>query len=413
MWEKLVIDVTEVINNDGYVNLVLNKRIKYLNEENKKLYTKVLYGVIENKKWLDYLLATYLHGKRVKPHLKNALRIGAFVISYLNVPNHYIVNELVNVIKKKDYNGSKLVNSVLRNYIKDSRFEKAKEELETLNIDEAESIKYNIDMDVLRLIKKQYPSEYHNILKVEDETYNTYRVNYLKTTNEEIISFLKLNHFEYELYNETLLTKASLINTSIFQNALIIPQDYSSIMVAKTMNPKMNSRILDICAAPGSKSFHLATLLKNTGSITSCDIYPHKLELIKEEAVRQGITNIETVLKDARVASYDKGYDYILVDAPCSGMGTMKHKSDIKLRLTISKLKEIEALQKQILENVSKYIEKDSILVYSTCTINKDENENQIKSFLKSHNDFQVLEEKVLLPTNKNDGFYICKLKKE
>lgn len=413
MWGKLVIDVTEVINNDGYVNLVLNKRIKYLNEENKKLYTKVLYGVIENKKWLDYLLSTYLHGKRVKPHLKNALRIGVFVISYLNVPNHYIVNELVNVIKKKDYNGSKLVNSVLRNYIKDSRFEKAKESLAQLDIDDGEAIKYNIDKDVLKLIKKQYPRDYHNILKVEDETYNTYRINYLKTTNEEISSYLESNNFEYELYDEVLITKTSLINTSIFENALIVPQDYSSIMVAKTMNPKMNSRILDTCAAPGSKSFHLATLLNNTGSITSCDIYPHKLELIKEEASRQGITNIEVLLKDASIASYDKGYDYILVDVPCSGMGTMKHKSDIKLRLTISKLKEIEALQKQILENVSKYIEKDSILLYSTCTINKDENENQIKHFLKSHSDFQVLEEKIFLPTNKNDGFYICKLKKE
>lgn len=413
MWEKLVIDVTEVINNDGYVNLVLNKRIKYLNEENKKLYTKVLYGVIENKKWIDYLLSYYLHGKRVKPHLKNTLRIGVYVISYLNVPNHYIVNELVSVIKKKDFNGSKLVNSVLRSYIKDNRFEKAQESLLRLDINEAESIKYNIDKDVLSLIKKQYPGEYHNILKVEDETYNTYRINYLKTTNDDVLNFLKANHFEYELYDETLITKVSLINTSIFQNALIIPQDYSSIMVSKTMNPKINSHVLDTCAAPGSKSFHLATLLKNTGSITSCDIYSHKLELIKEEAVRQGITNIETMLKDARVASYEKGYDYVLVDAPCSGMGTMKHKSDIKLKLSITKIKEIEALQKQILENVSKYIEKDSILLYSTCTINKDENENQIKNFLKRHPDFKILEEKVFLPTNKNDGFYICKLIKE
>lgn len=413
MWDKLINDVTEVINNDGFVNLVLNKRINELNEENKKLYTKVLYGVVENKKWLDYLLSYYLHGKRVKPHLKNALRIGAFVISYLNVANHYIVNELVKEIKKKDYNGSKFINSILRNYIKDNRQDKAEKEIMLLDINEREAIKYNIDINVLKLIKEEYSNDYHDILKPVDETFNTYRINYLKTTNEEVSKFLIVNNIDYELQDEVLITKTSLLSTPLFKETFIIPQDYSSIMVSKTMNPPLNSLILDTCAAPGSKSFHLATILKNSGLITSCDIYPHKLELIKKEAVKQGITNIEVKNLDARNANYGKKYLYVLVDAPCSGMGTMKHKSDIKLKLTIEKIKEIENLQKEILNNVSKYVEKNGILVYSTCTINKGENELQIKDFLLNHHDFKLLEEKTLLPTNKNDGFYICKLKKE
>lgn len=413
MWDKLIIDVTEVINNDGFVNLVLNKRINELSEENRKLYTKVLYGVVENKKWLDYLLSSYLRGKRVKPYLKNTLRIGVFVISYLNVANYYIVNELVKEVKKKDYNGSKFINSVLRNYIKDNRQDKAEKEILLLDINEREAIKYNIDINVLKLIKEEYPNDYHDILKPADETFNTYRINYLKTTNEEVINFLKLNQIEYEINEEVLISKTSLINTVLFKEALIIPQDYSSIMVAKIMNPKANSYILDTCAAPGSKSFHLATILNNTGLITSCDIYPHKLELIKKEALRQGITNIEVKELDARNANYKKKYPYVLVDAPCSGMGTMKHKSDIKLKLTIEKIKEIESLQKEILNNVSNYVDDSGILVYSTCTINKGENELQIQNFLLNHQNYKILEEKQILPTNKNDGFYICKLKKE
>ncbi len=413
MWDKLVEDVTEVINNDGYVNLVLNKRINQIDEENKKLYTKVLYGVVENKKWLDYLLRPYITGKRVKANLKNTLRIGVYVISFLNVANHYIVNELVNITKKKDYNASKFINSVLRNYVKDNRFKEANDSLNKLDINEAESIIYNIDKDVLMLIKKDYPKEYKQILQTESDTYNTYRINFLKGTSSDVISYLENNKIDYELKEEVLITKTSLINTKLFNDALIIPQDYSSIMVAKTLNPPINSKVLETCAAPGSKSFHLAMLMKNTGSIISCDIYSHKLELIKEEAKREGITCIKTRLLDASNCDYEDTFKYVLVDAPCSGMGTMKHKGDIKLRLSISKLKEIEDLQMRILDNVEKYIESKGILVYSTCTINKGENEAQIQNFLLNHSNYHILEEKVILPTNKNDGFYICKLEKE
>lgn len=413
MWDKLVEDVTEVINNDGYVNLVLNKRINQIDEENKKLYTKVLYGVVENKKWLDYLLRPYITGKRVKANLKNTLRIGVYVISFLNVANHYIVNELVNITKKKDYNASKFINSVLRNYVKDNRFKEANDSLNKLDINEAESIIYNIDKDVLMLIKKDYPKEYKQILQTESNTYNTYRINFLKGTSSDVISYLENNKIDYELKEEVLITKTSLINTKLFNDALIIPQDYSSIMVAKTLNPLINSKVLDTCAAPGSKSFHLAMLMKNTGSIISCDIYSHKLELIKEEAKREGITCIKTRLLDASNCDYEDTFKYVLVDAPCSGMGTMKHKGDIKLRLSISKLKEIEDLQMRILDNVEKYVESKGILVYSTCTINKGENEAQIQNFLLNHSNYHILEEKMILPTNKNDGFYICKLEKE
>lgn len=412
MWDKLIEDVTEVINNDAFINIVLNKRIETIPENDRKLYTKILYGVVENKKWLDFLLRPYVSGKRVKPNVKNPLRVGVYALSYLNLASHYVVNELVGVVKKKDYNGSKFVNGVFRNYIKEDRFNKACEEIKKIASDERESIIYNIDVDVLKLIKKQYPNDYVDILKPVEETFNIYRINYLKTTDEEVIDYLNKNDIWFEKDEEMIITKASLIQTPLFEQALIIPQDASSMMVGKVLNPPYDACVLDACSAPGSKSFHLATIMKNTGSITSCDIYPPKLKLIENEVLRQGIKNIKTLEADAKTFDYGKSYAYVLVDAPCSGMGTMKHKGDLKLRLTINKIKEIEQLQKDILNHIDNYVEPNGILVYSTCTINKSENEEQIRNFLKNHKNYQIIEEKSFLPTNRNDGFYICKLKK-
>lgn len=413
MWKKLIEDVTKVFNEDAFVNLVIKDRIDSIKEEDKKLYTKILYGVVENKKWIDFLLKPYVTGRRFKPFYKNALRVGIYSISYLNLANHYIVNSIVEVVKKKDFNGSKAINYILRNYTKDQREEKAKEEIEKLNIWEKESIIYNIDSDVLKLIKKDYPSDYHNILKNEDENYNIYRINLLKCKVKDIISYLEQEEIKYTVEGEKLITKANLIHTKIFEDAWIIPQDSSSMMVAKVMNPLANSDILDTCAAPGSKSFHLAMLMNNTGSILSCDIYPHKVKLIQDEAIRQGITIIKTMVADASNHNYGKKYEYVLCDVPCSGMGTMKHKGDLKLKLTVDKIKEIVDLQEKILDNVSKYVLEGGTLVYSTCTINKDENERQIKKFITKHNEFIILEEISLLPSAVNDGFYICKMKRK
>ena len=239
-----------------------------------------------------------------------------------------------------------------------------------------------------------------------------YRINYLKCNNQDVIDYLKEFEIEYKIDEETLITKTNLIHTPLFDNAYIIPQDASSIKVAKVLNPKEGKDVLYVCAAPGSKSFHIATLMNNLGSVTSCDIYEHKITLIEEEAKRLGISIIKGMLADATSFDYGKKYEYVLCDAPCSGMGTMKHKGDLKLKLTLQKVNEIVELQKQILDNVSKYVETGGTLVYSTCTINKDENENQMRWFINKYKEFEIVEEISLLPTSYNDGFYICKLKK-
>lgn len=413
MFRRLIEDVTKVFNEDAFVNLVIKQNINNINEEERKVYTKILYGVVENKKWLDFLLKPYVTGRRFKPFFKNALRVGIYAISYMNLANHYVVNKIVDVVKKKDFKCSKAINFILRNYSTDNRLENANKELDKLSPLLKECIIYNIDEDILKLIKKDYPNDYHNILKNDEENYNIYRINYLKCENSDVIKYLEENNIEYKIDEETLITKANLIHTKLFDYAFIIPQDASSIKVAKVLNPPLNVDVLDVCAAPGSKSFHLASIMKNTGSITSCDIYEHKTKLIIEEAPRLGITNIKVQVADASNHNYGKKYDYVLCDVPCSGMGTMKHKGDLKLKLTINKVNEIVDLQKKILDNIVKYISDNGTLVYSTCTINKDENERQIRWFTDKYKEFEIIEEISLLPSSFNDGFYICKLIKK
>lgn len=413
MWQRLITDVTEVINNEAFINLVVKNNIDKVDENTQKLYTKILYGVVENKKWLDFLLRPYCGGKRFKPFPKNALRIGVYALGYLNLAKFYVVNSLVDVVKKKDFNASKAINSILRSFIKDDRITKAKIELDKLPVNEKESIIYNIDVEVLKLIKNEYPNDYQEILSPIDDSINSYRINTLKITKTELISMLDNMNVDYTISEDMIFSKESLIKTPLFKERLIIPQDTSSAKVAKVLNPQVSSTVLDTCSAPGSKSFHLACLMENKGRIISCDIYEHKLKLIEEEAKNQGITIIETKLKDATNAIYEDMFSYILVDAPCSGMGTMKHKGDLKLRLTIDKIKEIEELQQQILNNVVKYLLPNGVLVYSTCTINKNENEKQIEKFLINHPEIEKKEEYSYLPTSQNDGFYICKLIKK
>ena len=243
--------------------------------------------------------------------------------------------------------------------------------------------------------------------------YNTYRINTLKVTLEEIIEYLDRENIEYKLDNTTLWTKNSLINTSLFIDGKIIAQDASSQKVAIIADPLKGAKILDACSAPGGKACHMATMMENNGEITCLDVYPHKLKLIEENALKQGISILKPELKDARTYKSDELFDYIVIDAPCSGLGVMDHKVDLKYHMNINSMNELVSIQEEILDNLSKYVKIGGYLVYSTCTINKNENELQIKKFIKKYDNFEVLEEVQYLPSNLGDGFYISKLQRK
>lgn len=409
MYKRLATDLVKIFNDNAYLSIVLDNAITELklSFNDKKVYTKVLYGVVENKMMIDYNLSPLIKGKRVKPFIKNILRIGVYVIDYLNMKDHFIVNELVKIVKKDDYKSAMFVNGVLRNY---QRNEKPK--IDHLSEVEKLSLELSLPIELTSLLYKQYKSD---IIKFfESKTvYNTYRINTLKTTAKHVLEVLDKLGVTYNINNVTLSTKESLIDSDLFKEGYIIAQDASSIRVGEVVNPSPGSSVLDACSAPGGKSLHMASIMENKGSITSCDVYEHKLNKINDNAKKLGVSIINTLLADATSFDYKQKFDYCLVDVPCSGLGVINHKPDLKYHILIKDIEEINNLQKKIIRHVKDYVKDGGILVYSTCTINKFENEWLIKDFLNEFKEFKKLEEEIILPNELQDGFYICKMRKE
>lgn len=409
MYKRLATDLIKIFNDNAYLSIVLDNAITELklSFNDKKVYTKVLYGVVENKMMIDYNLSPLIKGKRVKPFIKNILRIGVYVIDYLNMKDHFIVNELVKIVKKDDYKSAMFVNGVLRNY---QRNEKPK--IDHLSEVEKLSLELSLPIELTSLLYKQYKSDIINFFESKT-VYNTYRINTLKTKVKNVLEVLDKLGVTYNINNVTLSTKESLIDSDLFKEGYIIAQDASSIRVAEVVNPSPGSSVLDACSAPGGKSLHMASIMENKGSITSCDVYEHKLNKINDNAKKLGVSIINTLLADATSFDYKQKFDYCLVDVPCSGLGVINHKPDLKYHILIKDIEEINNLQKKIIRHVKDYVKDGGILVYSTCTINKFENEWLIKDFLNEFKEFKKLEEEIILPNELQDGFYICKMRKE
>lgn len=417
LFKDIINSVYNVFSQDAYLNLTINNMITSkadeYTEHDKKIYVKVTSGVVENKLLLDYCLSKLIKGQRVKPFIKNALRVATYMISFMNTPNHYVVNEIVKVVKKEDFRASSFVNAILRRYINENIYNESLDEINKLDKLERLSILYSIDLELVKLLDSQY-DELESILKPSMDKYNTYRINTLKTSVEEVLEILNKEEYIYENDGIVLKTKASLINHDLFTLGKIIPQDASSIKVGLVASPDSNSRVLDACSAPGAKSMHMSAIMNNTGIIYSCDVHEHKIKLIESNAKKHGVTNVKTMLVDSSCVTFDEEFDTVLLDVPCSGLGVINHKSDLKYKMTLEKIKNINALQKQILNNLSKYVKVNGHLVYSTCTINKDENERLIKEFLENHQEFKMLEEHIIVQNYQadNDGFYIAKLER-
>lgn len=403
--------ITRIINEEAYTNLVVSEVIEKhsLTEHERRLFTKIVYGTVEKYLLLDYYLKPYTQGKRLKPYLKNTLRMGVYMLFFMDIANHFVVNELVKIVKKKDYKGSQLVNAIFRSILKDGLKDiKASSYLEEL------SIKYSYPLSLVEEIYKQYPVDIESILNMDYQSnYNIYRINTLKTTIEDVEKYLQVQQIRYKIDKTTIWVENSLINDVLFKSGKIIAQDSSSQKVGFVADPRVGNRILDACSAPGGKACHMATIMENQGEIVCLDVYDHKIKLIEENAKKQGITIIKPMVCDSREYKTDELFDVIVVDAPCSGLGVMDHKVDLKYRMNVDTMNNLVGLQKEILDNLEQYVKVDGFLVYSTCTINQNENNKQIDEFLKNHTNYEKIYEEQFLPNNLGDGFYICKLQRK
>lgn len=400
------------VKDDGYLNIVLNDALKHsdINRQDKDLVTKIVYGTVQNKLYLEYLLEPYLKDKKVKNNVKWILLLSAYQLIFLDkVPDYAVINE--GVALSKDRYAGKFINVILRRFN-----EEEKRSLDDLDEDNYLSISTSHPLWIVKMLKKQYGYKVtKKILEADNLTPNrTCRVNTLKTTKEAL---LKDEAFEEGKVSEDALNYRSgnIANTSYYQNGLVTIQDESSQLVARILDPQEDDYVLDMCCAPGSKTTHLSCLMNNKGCIEAYDLFEHKIELVKNNIERLGVTNINLHVGDS--TKLDEVYpantfDKILLDGPCSGLGVMKRKPEIRYHDS-SMMDTIIPLQRKLLEKAYYLLKNNGKMVYSTCTINKKENEKMIVEFIENHPDMKILKEETILNYQYNsDGFYICKLVK-
>lgn len=398
----------------SYLNLALNDQLKnsYLNKQDKALCTTIVYGTIQNLLYLEYQLEPYIKTKKVKRKIKTLLLMSLYQLIYLNkIPVYAVINEAVEIAKKESYQTGKFVNGVLRNFKRNPL-----RSLEGLDEDKKLSIETSHPYWMIKMLNKQYGRDVTKKICYEDNTVpmRCARVNTLKITKEKLLAD---KHFkEGDLSPDGVLYQSgNIAYTEYFKKGWLTIQDESSQLVALLLDPQENEYVLDMCGAPGSKTTHLAQLMKNTGTIEVYDLYEHKIKLIEENCQRLAVTNVKTHVYDATLLDqiYEKEtFDRILLDAPCSGLGVLKRKPEIKFHDS-SVMDELIPIQIKLLEKAYYLLKNNGTMVYSTCTINKKENDYMIDKFIKMYPDMHVISKRTILNFEYHtDGFFMCKMKK-
>ncbi|MDI3476985.1 MAG: rRNA (cytosine967-C5)-methyltransferase [Thermoanaerobacterium sp.] len=433
----------DVFAKKGYLNIVLNK---YLNNDeiedvDKSFIKEIVFGPIERKYTLDHIIDHYsTRGiKKIDDKVLIILEMGLFQLMYMDkVPDYAAINESVNLAKK--YVGkyaSKFVNAVLRSYLRNTKQIKFLQPDE--NLTEYLSFKYSFPEWIVKRLLNNYDRDAtESILEsLNGRPEISIRINTLKIDGKSFEKKLKYRGLNYKkgLYNDEAyyIGLKNITNDEMYNDGLIQVQDEGAMIISKVLSPEPDDMVMDVCSAPGGKTTHLSQLMNNKGKIVAFDIYEHKIDLIKRNCRRLGIDNIDALVFDSTNVNseYIDKADKVLVDVPCSGIGIIRKKPDIKLKnYTEKDFEELNNIQYRILSSSSKYVKRGGYILYSTCTIGREENMNVVDKFLNENKEFKIsdirpfLPEKLisyvddrgciqLLPNiNNTDGFFICKMQR-
>lgn len=407
----------------SYSNIALNHHIICGKPNSPSFVRELVYGVLENQMLLDYIINHFVEtgADKLKVNDLIVLRMGIYQLGYMkSVPEYAAVNESVLLAKRFCKGRDGFINGVLRSYIRDKLTLKLPDRLE----DEVRylSIKYSCTEWIVEKWIDQYGSEEtEKILAASQGNPGlTIRVNTLKTGKEDLAKRLRDRGFEVEnskICDSALkVTKGSgILDGKLYKNGLFSVQDESSMKTVEILAPSAGETLIDVCAAPGGKTLAAAELMSNRGQIIGTDIYLRKLNIVNKEAERLGISIVKTWPWDATKVDSEliEKADKVLADVPCSGLGVIRRKPEIKYKRQLSEFDSLPRKQLEILTVSAKYVKRGGMLQYSTCTINKDENEKVIKEFLRKNKDFSIVEEKQFMPhIDGTDGFYVCKMMK-
>jgi len=428
--KQVAINLISQVDKGAYSNIALNETFKTLdiNSKEKAFITEIFYGVIRNKKFLDYIIERYT--KEIKKEwIRNLLRISIYQITFMDSDNKGIVWEATELTKKKyGMTISKFINGTLRNYLRNKDTE-----LKRLDDEKNYEVLYSIPKWFYDTLEKQYGDNNlkQAITSLKKVPYLSVRINKLKYNEKEFEKFLEKNNIQIIKKVDTVyyVNSGLIIISEEFKTGKIIAQDASSYLAAKNLGVLSNELVLDICAAPGGKTAVLAEQMENKGEIIAIDIHQHKIKLIETNMKKLGIDIVKAIVIDARnVNKQGRKFDKILVDVPCSGYGVIRKKPEILYSKNRENIEELAKLQLEILNSAADILKDGGELIYSTCTITDKENTNNIEKFLKERKQFKV--EKLYIPENVSgdydklggfcinykeeimDNFYIIKLKK-
>ncbi|MCM1262769.1 MAG: 16S rRNA (cytosine(967)-C(5))-methyltransferase RsmB [Butyrivibrio sp.] len=444
---EIIVDMLlELEKTDAYVNLLLAdtlERYDYPDARDKAFIKRVTEGTVERRIQIDYILngISTIPVRKMKPFIRALLRMSVYQILFMAaVPDAAVCNEAVKIVKKRKFTSLQgYVNGVLRTVSRQkgelSYPDKDKEPLAYLSVAYSmpewliEHFLHSYDMVTVEKMLAAFLQSAPITLRLEERLGEEERNALLEEWKKNVAKITKHPYLPYAVQIEKV---EGLRNLYGYDKGLFSVQDISSMLVVEAAGIKEGQTIVDLCASPGGKSLHAASKLAGTGRVLSYDLTEKKVAKLEENRIRMGKANVITAVNDAVIYREDlyQAADVVIADVPCSGLGVIGKKQDIKYHVSAQSLKEITKLQKDILRNAASYVKDGGVLMYSTCTINPEENEKMAEWFceefpFKKESMSQYLPEELrkeeggrgmlqLLPgVHKSDGFFLAKLRKE
>lgn len=405
---------------NSYSNLAINEALREHEVSSQGFVRVMTKGVIRDTILLDYNIDRFAKNgvKGVKTKNLIILRMGMYAIAKMDsVPTYAAVNEAVSLVGKVSPGAKGFINGVLRAFEREGGkllVPSSDDKLEEL------SFKYSFPYHLVRFLNKQYgEDEIEGIIEgLYDIPELNIRVNSNKCTREDLLRRLRergIKARENNLSkNGIIIDEGAILSTPEFSRGMFTVQSNSSLRIIELLAPKPGDRVLDICAAPGGKTTAMAELMLDSGEILASDIHEHRVKLIRELSSRLELSCIDAITMDASIYNEDmkERFDKVLADVPCSGLGVIAGKPELKLRVDLNEFPGLYQLQYKILENAFLYLKPGGYLVYSTCTINKRENEQIVSRLCDTFENACIVEYNSILPYNKQVGFYYCKISK-
>ncbi len=396
---ELIVGILLEVNEEGQPShqVIRNVLTKYqfLPKQDRAFITRVCEGTLEYQITIDYILNCFSKVKtdKMKPAIREILRSGVYQLKYMDsVPDSAVCNEAVKLAQKRGfYNLKPFVNGVLRTVAREmEEIDYPQESNLVLYL----SVKYSMPVNLVERWLNEYGRDTTETMLKDflKERPTTVRVSQHRTDRDAVLESIRSQGIQAEPapyldYAYYLSGYNHILTVQAFLEGKIFVQDISSMLVAEVAAPKKGDRIIDLCAAPGGKSLHLADKMGGYGMVDARDLTEYKVELIQENIVRSDAINIEAHCKDATVLDEDSvnSADIVLADVPCSGYGVIGRKPDIKYRTSDSKQEDLVLLQRKILDRASQYVKAGGTLVYSTCTIAREENQGNVAWFLENY----------------------------